>query len=137
MKTNKIQQNKKALLAALEKSLGVVTTACKAVGIDRTTFYKYLNEDPDFATAVAELENVALDFAESSLMKQIQEGQTAATIFYLKTKGKARGYVERSEIDHTTKGEALQPFDYTKLSDAALREIIAAASGDEPGGGAR
>jgi CRP-like cAMP-binding protein len=108
MKTNKIQQNKKALLAAMEKSLGVVTTACKAVGIDRTTFYKYLNEDPDFATAVAELENVALDFAESSLMKQIQEGQTAATIFYLKTKGKARGYVERSEIDHTTKGEAIQ-----------------------------
>jgi len=41
-------------------------------------------------------------------MKQIQEGQTAATIFYLKTKGKARGYVERSEIDHTTKGEAIQ-----------------------------
>jgi len=32
------------------------------------------------------------------LHKQIGEGNTSATIFYLKTKGKNRGYVERQEI---------------------------------------
>lgn len=91
---------KKALLEALEKSLGVVTTACKQVGIGRTTFYEYINKDDKFAKEVADIQNIALDFAESQLHKQIQDGNTSATIFYLKTKGKKRGYVERSEIVH-------------------------------------
>jgi hypothetical protein len=95
---NKSEHIKKALLDALEKSLGVVTTACKSVGVGRTTFYNYYNEDKDFAKSVDDIENVALDFAESQLHKQIQEGSTAATIFLLKTRGKKRGYVERQEI---------------------------------------
>jgi len=133
MKSNKIQQHKIALLAALEKSLGIVSTACKAVGLDRSTFYKYVNEDEEFAAAVADIENVSLDFAESSLLKQIQDYNTAATIFYLKTKGKHRGYVERQEISGPGgKPIHTEVIDYKKLSDDALREIIAAA---EPGGG--
>ena len=83
-----------------EKSLGVVTTACRQVGINRTTYYKYLKEDKEFAKQVKDIENIALDFAESQLHKQISEGNTTATIFLLKTKGKSRGYVERSEIVH-------------------------------------
>lgn len=100
-RVNKIQQYKKALLEALEKSLGVVTTACKTVGVDRGTFYRYYNEDAAFKTAVDELENVALDFAESQLHKQIQNGEVSSTIFYLKTKGKKRGYIERQETEHS------------------------------------
>ena len=37
---------KKAVLEALEKSLGVVTTACKSVGIGRTQFYNWLKHEP-------------------------------------------------------------------------------------------
>ena len=94
---NKTEHKKKALLDALEKSLGVVTTACKKVGIGRSMFYEYM-KDNNFREQVDDLQNVALDFAESQLHKQIQDGNTAATIFYLKTKGKNRGYVERQEI---------------------------------------
>ena len=97
-KSNKIQHTKKALLKALEQSLGVVTTACKNVGIDRTTFYRYYNEDEEFKVQVDDLVNVAIDFAESQLFKQIQGGNPSSTIFYLKTKGKKRGYIERQEI---------------------------------------
>lgn len=100
-RTNKIQQNKKALLEALEKSLGVVTSACKIVGVDRTTFYKYVNEDAEFKRAVDDVENIALDFAESQLHKQIQNGEVSSTIFFLKTKGKKRGYVEKQEVEHS------------------------------------
>lgn len=89
---------KKKLLKALEKSLGVVTTACKNSECSRETFYKYCKDDADFKTKVEDISNIAIDFAESQLHKQIQEGSTSATIFYLKTKAKHRGYVERQEI---------------------------------------
>jgi|TARA_R110000803_G_scaffold182732_1_gene245130 hypothetical protein len=86
------------MLKALEKSLGVVTVACRNSEIPRSTFYKWMNEDEDFAKQVTDIENVALDFAESQLHQQIGDNSTAATIFYLKTKGKKRGYIERQEI---------------------------------------
>ena len=88
---------KKAMVAAMEKALGVVTTACKTVGISRQTHYNWLN-DPDYAAAIEDVSEVAVDFAESHLHKLIKEGNPAATIFFLKTKGKNRGYVERQEI---------------------------------------
>ena len=92
---------KEAMLQALENSLGVVTVACKSADVPRSTYYKWLNEDEEFAKAVKEIENIALDFGESQLHKQIGDGNTSATIFFLKTKGKKRGYIERSEIDLT------------------------------------
>ena len=57
-------------------------------------------DDESFADKVKDIENVALDFAESQLHQQIKTGNSTATIFFLKTKGKKRGYVERQEISH-------------------------------------
>ena len=93
---------KKAMLEALEKSLGIVTAACKAVDISRETHYRWLGEDAEYKAAVESLSDVALDFAESQLHKQIKDGNSTATIFFLKTKGKKRGYVERQELDVST-----------------------------------
>ena len=98
---NKTEQHKKAILEALESSLGVVTSACKKVGIGRTIFYEWLKTDEDFSKAVKDIENIALDFAESQLHQQIKSGNSTSTIFYLKTKGKRRGYVERIEQEVT------------------------------------
>jgi hypothetical protein len=95
---NKTEQHKKAIIEALEKHLGIVTTACRIVGVGRTTFYGWLKEDEEFAKQVEDIQNVALDFAESKLHNQIDANNTSATIFYLKTKGKGRGFVERQEI---------------------------------------
>ena len=105
---NKTEHSKKRVLTALEKSLGVVTKACKIAEVGRTQFYQWLKDDEDFAKAVKEISDVALDFAESELFKQIKDGNTSATIFYLKTKGKARGFVERQEMDHTSAGEPIK-----------------------------
>ena len=98
---------KETLLKALEKSLGVVTIACKKADIPRSTYYKWLKDDEEFRQQVQEIENVALDFAESQLHQQIQDNSTAATIFFLKTKGKSRGYTEKSELDITTDGKSI------------------------------
>lgn len=98
MKRTKSDILKKEILKALEKSLGIVTTACKSVGIARSTYYEWLANDPVFKANVNDISEVCLDFTESALLKQIEDGNTSATIFYLKTKGKKRGYVERQEV---------------------------------------
>ena len=110
---------KESILKALEQSLGVVTVACKKADIPRSTYYKWLKEDEMFAMAVQEIENVALDFAESQLHKQISDGNTSATIFYLKTKGKKRGYIERIETENTNKN-----LDLSNLTDEELEERL-------------
>ena len=101
---------KKQIVLALEKSLGVVTSACKNVGVARSTFYDWYNGDEDFKKSVDSIEDIALDFAESQLHKQIKDGNVTATIFYLKTKGVKRGYVERQ--DHNIH---LQPFTHIEI----------------------
>ena len=88
--------------------MGVVTIACKKLGLPRSTFYKWLKEDQKFAKEVRDIENIALDFAESQLHNQIEDGNTSATIFYLKTKGKKRGYIERSELDLNSGDEPIK-----------------------------
>ena len=98
-KTNNPNSHKKAqMLEALERSLGIVTTACNAIGIGRTTHYEWMKKDPEYKQAVKDIENRTLDFAESHIHKLIRGGNAAATIFFLKTKGKARDYVEGIEV---------------------------------------
>ena len=89
---------KKNMIKALEKNLSIVTTACKTVGISRWTHYRWMKEDEKYAEEVDDLKNVVLDFAESQLHQQMQDGSVPATIFLLKTLGKKRGYIERQEI---------------------------------------
>ena len=99
-----IQHNKKKLLKALEKSMGIVTNACKMVDLDRTTFYRYYNEDQQFADDVDNVQDYVLDFAESKLLENIKDKKETSIIFYLKTKGRKRGYIEKTEVDLKQKG---------------------------------
>lgn len=96
---------KNALLNAYDKSMGNVSSACRTVNVSRETFYRFKREDPVFSERVNEIDESNLDFAETILLKNIREGKEASLIFFLKTKGRDRGYVER--IDSTV---TLNPF---------------------------
>lgn len=98
LSTQSTQKNKVAMLKALEKSLGVVTTAADAIGIDRTTHYLWMKTDKDYKKAVKEIDNAALDFAESALHQQIKKGNPLSTMFFLKCKARKRGYIEQQDI---------------------------------------
>ena len=100
MPRNDTEQNKALMLEALEASLGIVTTAAKKVGIHRKTHYDWMRTDEAYRMAVRDIDDVAVDFAESQLHRLIKEGNPAANIFFLKTKGKHRGYIERTETEH-------------------------------------
>jgi len=125
-KTDILKKNKADMLDALEKSLGVVSTAAKKAGIHRSTHYEWMNTDPEYNKAVNDLSDVALDFAESKLHEQMNEGNVASIIFYLKTKGKRRGYVERSEIEFKDR----EP-DLSEMSTDEIRELLGKDKGDE------
>ena len=103
IQTDKTNTKKEALIKALEKTLGIVTSACTLAKVSRSQHYHWLNNDPEYKRSVTDLENIALDFAESHLHDLIKEGSPAATIFFLKTKGKRRGYIETTAIEVTEK----------------------------------
>lgn len=94
----KTAKDKERMIEALTKSLGIVTNAVKVTGISRTTHYAWMEKDPEYRSRVEEATDAQIDFVEGNLIQRIQEGDTTATIFYLKTKGKKRGYTERMEI---------------------------------------
>jgi hypothetical protein len=97
--------HKRQLLQALEKSLGIVTPACKDVGISRNQFYIYYNTDSDFKKAVDDINELTLDFAENQLLKKIKEGSERSILFYMKYRGRKRGYSESMDI--TSDGKSI------------------------------
>lgn len=105
---------KRAMLNALVHTLGIVTTACQSCNIHRRTHYDWMSNDAEYKKAVQEIDNVVLDVAETQLYKKIREGDTIATIFYLKTKGKKRGYIERHELTGAD-GKELKAFSWDDL----------------------
>lgn len=134
---------KEAMINALIMSNNIVTDAVKllvkqGLVINRAHHYYWIENDPIYKQITEELFNVTLDFAETQLFKLMKgvelpedkifcyEGSpvivpttkrfppdTASIIFYLKTKGKKRGYIERTELSGTD-GKDLFPFDWTK-----------------------
>ena len=95
------KRNKEALakkvIETLENTLnGNVTKACKAAGIPLRTFYNWRKKDKKFADEVEAARSVAIemtkDHNEDKLQELIDAGDTTATIFYLKTKARDRGY---------------------------------------------
>ena len=92
------------LITAIKKNGGIVADVVKSLhkeyGIDitRDAIYKRKESAPAIAAAFDEAEDEMLDIAESKLIKAIKRGEMKPIMFYLRTKGKRRGYTERQEI---------------------------------------
>lgn len=91
-------ERKKKFLEYIVQCHGIVSDAAKMTGVAPDRPYIWMAEDPDFKKKVQEAKEISIDFVESSLFRQIQAGVPASTIFFLKTRAKHRGYVERSEV---------------------------------------
>jgi hypothetical protein len=96
LKYENLSKEQNRFLEALKLSLGNVTGACAKVKVSRQTYYNWM-KNPEFADAVEEVNESNLDYAESKLLSLIRNENPTAIIFYLKTKGKKRGYIERVE----------------------------------------
>ena len=89
-----VEALKEELLEALESVLGIASTACHQVNVPYKRYKRWLLTDPEFKRAAEAITDITIDFVETQLFRQIQEGNTQATMFYLRTKAKHRGYVE-------------------------------------------
>jgi hypothetical protein len=70
-----------------------------------------MDKDPKFKKMVEDIQEQAIDYVESQLFKNIREGNITGQIFYLKTKGKHRGYIEKQQIENEHTGSI--QFDFT------------------------
>jgi len=104
---------KVAMIKALGTTNGNVSEAIAVLGkaditVGRTSHYKWLKEDEDYQIAVDNAAEKTLDLVEKALINQIKNGSVTATTFFLKTKGRVRGYNERQEIDLTSGDDPIQ-----------------------------
>lgn len=91
------EDRKEMFIGNLKASGGIIYVACESTGINRSTYYRWRESDKEFADAVDEVMDAQVDFVESKLMELINAHDTTATIFYLKTKGKKRGWTEKQQ----------------------------------------
>ena len=111
-----LKRTKSQVLEAIKGSLGICETICLKLSIDRKTLYNYRKRWPDIADALENEREKGLDFAESKLMKLIQNEDFRAISFYLERKGADRGWGDRRKLDVTSGGEPLKPV-VIKFSD--------------------
>ena len=87
-----------AIIKALEKCGGIKAHAAKLLKLTRAGISYRIKKSKALTEALQDIEARNLDIAESELMKKIKDGNLTAIIFFLKCKGKSRGYVERQEL---------------------------------------
>ena len=85
---------------AITDAKGILAQAARVLGCTRSTVGNYMESFATVKAAFEEANETTIDFVESQLLKNVNRGDTASIIFFLKTKGKKRGYVERQEIEH-------------------------------------
>lgn len=92
------KKKKEQFLESYERTFTNIANSCKSIGISRQCYYDWRKNDEEFSLACKHIEESVKDFCEGMLLKNIREGGTSELIFYLKTKAKDRGYVERQEL---------------------------------------
>lgn len=77
---------KKKILERLTKNF-TISSACRAVGIDRKTFYRWILEDPEFKREayenIQESKKDVTDMAYTKLVHLIEGGNLTAVMFWL------------------------------------------------------
>lgn len=92
-------KTRKNFIEAFKKTFGNISLTCKKMQIEVKTYYNWREKFPDFKEECDRIrEHEVLDVVESKLMQKIIEGDTTSIIFFLKTRGKKRGYSERFEL---------------------------------------
>ena len=113
-------------LVSLHATVGTPQeTIADILEIDSKTLRKYYRKELDQSVAKA---NATIG---GTLFNKAKSGDTAAAIFWMKTRA---GWSEKREFNHTSSDGSMTPksgLDVSKLSTETLKEIVAAAGEEE------
>lgn len=128
------------VVTALELTAGILTAAAEKLGCTRQTVASYVRRYPEIQEELDRILEARIDLAEGVVLQTMTRSKSEhcklqAAMFYLKTKGKLRGYTERQELTGKD-GGAIEhrnhdPIDLSGASEEdleALEDVLARIS---------
>lgn len=134
-----------AMIQALIETKGMVYLAAEKLGCEADTIYNRAKVEPKVAKKLKHESGKVNDTAELKLFTAIMNGEAWAIMFRLRTVGKDRGYIDRTE--HLHGGDPNNPTPIKNehtvinriagLTDAFTLAAHREETGDSPGDGIR
>jgi len=123
--------NRQLMIEQLRKT-PIVQVACEKMNVARSTYYRWREEDPEFAKQAdtALVEGVALvnDMAESQLLSAIRDRNISAIFYWLNHRHSA--YSNKLEITAKVKNEVMTP-EQAELIKKALENANLIMKGED------
>jgi len=88
----------KLIIAALKKTKGMIYLAAEEIGCEPKTIYNHIDKNPTVKAAHQAENEKMLDISELKLYEGVVARESWAVKYHLSTKGKNRGYVEKSIV---------------------------------------
>ena len=85
------------IIEALKANAGFITGAAKMLNVTYHAIYDRIQRSEYLKNNYQEIQESHLDLAESKLLQNIKGGNLGAICFFLKCRGKSRGYIETSK----------------------------------------
>lgn len=103
---------------ALRAAGGIYTVAAQMLKCAPNTIKGYVLRHPKLLEVVEEVTERHLDVAEQQLLLLVGQGNLGAVTFYLRTKGRHRGYGDKLEVKAEVR--AKKAVDLSDVPDATL-----------------
>jgi hypothetical protein len=87
-----LEEKHEKFLKILLECKGIATNACKKAKMAYTTHMTWQKNVVGYKERVTEIQEQVIDFVESKLFENIADNETQSILFFLKTRGKTRGY---------------------------------------------
>lgn len=106
--------------SALRKTNGLMSHAAELLNVTRQAIDYRVKTNKRLQEVMAEIENRLIDKSENVVYHHMQQKNLTAAIFHLKTKGKARGWIEKRESEISGKIDITQDDWVKKMEDFEL-----------------
>jgi hypothetical protein len=108
----------------IDRNKGNIRKSAEELDVNYVALMFYAEKKKDLLIMTVKHREALVDLAEENLETDLKNGNQKATLFTLKTLGKDRGYVERTEMNnHTVIEEVKSEVDLDKLSVEQLKEL--------------